>query len=143
MIEYQEYQQVQLYVVVPDYQCQDDTDRRIHQGQHKFQSNNIGKMLGQQKLMLGNIPVVVAGDTHIEQDVENHRKTEKRKIQPVALIAYQVLNCPVYPKNPEWLDQQIQEKQQYEVCNKFTFQYRLVNSCFLASQFEMIKLKNI
>ena len=61
--------------------------------------------------MLGNIPVIVVGDSHIEQYVQNHGKIEQRKVKPVTLVTHKVLHRAINPKNPEWLYQKVEEKQ--------------------------------
>lgn len=69
-----------------------------------------------------NIPVVVIGNTQIEENIQDHGKVEQRKIKTIVLVAYKVLYRAVNSKNPKGFNQQIEENQQYQVCNKFSFQ---------------------
>jgi len=51
-----------------------------------------------------DIPVIVIGDSQIEQDVENHGEIKQRKIKPVTLVAHKILHGPINPKNPKRLN---------------------------------------
>ena len=51
----------------------------------------------------GNIPVVVIGDTHVEENVQRKGKSIKRIIQTIVVPGHD-LNSPVNTKKPEWLD---------------------------------------
>jgi len=93
-----------LNFIVTDDKSNRQAENRINNGQHKLQPDYIRQMFGEQKIMLGNIPVVVIGNSHSEQDVENHGKIKQRKIKPVTLVAHQVLHGAVDPKNPKRLD---------------------------------------
>ena len=68
-------------------------------------------MFGQQKIVPGNVAIIVIGDSNVEQDVQNHGKIKQRKVKPVALIAHQILHRAINSKNPEWLYQKVEEKQ--------------------------------
>jgi len=65
----------------------------------------------EQLIVLGNISVIEISNSQIEQDVEEGREIEKGKIKSVGCISNCVLHRSVHTKNPERLDQQIQEKQ--------------------------------
>lgn len=97
-----------LDVAVPDNGCNRKTENRINYCQNQFQPDDIRQMFGKQKVVPGDVSVVVIGDTYIEQNIENHGKVEQRKIEPVAFVAYQILHRTVDSKNPEWLNQQVQ-----------------------------------
>lgn len=43
---------------------------RINNSKQKFQPDNVRQMFGQKKIVLGNVPVVVTGNSHIEEDVQ-------------------------------------------------------------------------
>ncbi len=101
---------MKLNFVVSNNCSNSKTENGVNNGQHKFQTNNIRYMFCQQKVMLRNIPVVIIGNSNIEQNIQYHRKIEKRKIQTVTLIAHQILHSSVYSKNPKRLNQDIQEK---------------------------------
>jgi len=68
-------------------------------------------MFGQQKIVLGNVTVVVVGNSNIQQNIQQHRKIEQCKIKAVTLVSNSILNGSVNPKNPERLDQQVQKEQ--------------------------------
>ena len=72
--------------------------------------------------MTGYVPVVVVGNSNIKQDIQDHGKIEECKIQPVLGITNHILYSTIYSENPERLNQQVEEKQQDQVCYKFPFQ---------------------
>lgn len=123
---------MKLDFAVPDKGCNRKAENRINYCQNQFQTYNIRQMLWKQKIVLRDVSVIVIGDAYIEQNVENHGKVEQREIQTIAFIAYQVLHCTVDSKNPEWFYQEVEENQQYQVCNKFSFQNILIqlDNCF-------------
>lgn len=63
-------------------------------------------------LMLGNVFVVVIGDSKVQKNIEYHRKTEQGEIQSIAFMAHDVLHGAVNSKYPERFDQNIQKKEQ-------------------------------
>ena len=54
--------------------------------------------------MLGNVPVVVIGDSEIEQDIQEHGETEQRKVQSVTFVAHHILHREVDSEYPERFD---------------------------------------
>jgi len=88
----------------------------------RLKPGDIRQMFGKQKVVPGDISVVVTRNAHIKQNVENHGKVEQREIQTIAFVAHHVLHRAVNSKNPEWFNQQVQGKQQDQVCYKFSFQ---------------------
>lgn len=88
-------------------------------------------MFWKEVVVLCNVTVVVVCNSYIEQNVQKHREVKQRKVKSVTLVANQVLNSTVNSKNPKWLYQQIEEKQQYQIRNKFAFQNPVFNM-FLA-----------
>jgi hypothetical protein len=80
-------------------------------------------MFIQQVLILCNIPVVEAGNAKIEQDIKQECKIENRKVKAVFTGSRDVLHGTVDAQNPEWLDQQIKEKQKPQVSEKLTLHF--------------------
>ena len=56
-------------------------------------------------VVLGNVTVVVVGDTKIEEDIEEKRKVKYHEIKPIVLCPHYVLNRPVDTKYPKRLHQ--------------------------------------
>jgi hypothetical protein len=54
--------------------------------------------------VLRNVFVVVIGYSQIEQNVQNHREIQERKIQTVTFIAHQILHRQVDSEYPERFD---------------------------------------
>jgi hypothetical protein len=64
-----------------------------------------------QKTVLGYIPVIKVGNTHIEQNIQQKGEIEKGEIHSVSVVTHKVLHIKVDSKNPERFDQQVQGKQ--------------------------------
>ena len=56
-------------------------------------------MFGQKKIMLGNIAVVIIGNSQVEQNIQDHGKVKQGKIQTKALVANKVLYGAVNSEN--------------------------------------------
>ena len=56
-------------------------------------------------MVLGNVAVVVVGNTKIEEDIEEKRKVKYHEIKPIVLCPHYVLNRPVDTKYPKRLHQ--------------------------------------
>ena len=54
------------------------------------------------------------------QNVEQNGKTEKGKVHAIYLCLYHILYGTIDPKNPEWFHEDIQEKDQNQICDKFS-----------------------
>ena len=78
-------------------------------------------MFVQQVVILRYIPVVKVGDPKIEKNIKKKRKIEYRKIKAIFTGSCNILHRPVNAKNPEWLNQQIKEKQKSKISDKFAF----------------------
>ena len=99
-----------LKLPVPDNSSHHKSERSVNECKYQFQSDYVRKVFRKQKVVTGDVAVVVVGDAHIEQNIQQHRKVEKCKVEPVTFIAHSILNCSVDPKDPKRFDQQIQEK---------------------------------
>jgi len=75
-------------------------------------------MFPDKKTVLGDVAIVKIGDPQVQQDIQDHRKIEKRKIKPVTLGTHHILHRTVNTQHPKRLYQQIQENQQNQVGNK-------------------------
>ena len=94
----------------------DKIDRRQHQPEY----GNTRKVLVQQVIILGYIPVIEICNPKIEKNIKKESKIEYRKIKPIFAWSSYVLNGAVDAKNPEWLNQKIKKQQKTEISYKFT-----------------------
>lgn len=67
-------------------------------------------MFGQQKIMLGDVAVVIICNSNIEKNIQQDGKTKQREIRAKAFVAHNILDRPINAKKPEWLNQEIQKK---------------------------------
>ena len=100
-----------LYLAVPDNCCQNKGENGVNNSKQKFQTNNVGEMFFQQKIVLGNITVVIVRDSDIEQNIQQQRKIEQCEIHSVSMVTHKVLYITVDTKNPERFNKQVQGKQ--------------------------------
>ena len=61
-------------------------------------------MFFKQKIVLCNIFIVEIGNSNVEQNIQQQRKVEEGKVQPVALVANHILYRAVDTKNPKWFN---------------------------------------
>jgi len=85
------------------------THNEIENTKYQPECEDVGKVERQTAFVLRYVAVVVVGDAQIEQNIENEREIEQRKIKSVLLSAHNVLHSAVDSENPERLDQQVQE----------------------------------
>ena len=57
---------MKLHFAIADDTSYNQAENCINNGQNKFQTNNIWKMLGQQEIISRNIPVIKIGDSNIK-----------------------------------------------------------------------------
>jgi len=81
----------------------------IENAQYEPEREDVGKVERQSAHVLRDVSVVVVGDAQIEQDVENEREIEQRKVESILLGTHHVLHGAVDSENPERLDQQVKE----------------------------------
>src|SRR5689334_335383 len=72
----------------------------------------------QKMTVLGNVSVVVIGDTQIKKYVKQKCKAEEGRIESIFCSTCTVLHCPVNPKNPEWFDEKIKKKQKEKISDE-------------------------
>jgi hypothetical protein len=113
---------VKLNAIVANKPAGNQTDKRVNKSQQKFQPDNVAHILPEQMLVLGNISIVVIGNAQVEHDIQKHRKIQERKVQAIVFVAHDVLHRKVDSENPKRLNQDIQKKQQNQVCYKFALQ---------------------
>lgn len=68
-------------------------------------------MFFQQKVVLGNIAVVVICNANIKQNIQQQRKIKQCEVHSVSMVAHKVLHITVDTKNPERFNKQVQGKQ--------------------------------
>jgi hypothetical protein len=68
-------------------------------------------MFFQQKIVLGNVSVVIVRDSDIKQNIQQQRKIEQCEIHSVSMVAHKVLHITVDTKNPERFNKKVQGKQ--------------------------------
>ena len=61
--------------------------------------------------VLCNVLIVEISNSKIQQDIQQEREIEQREVLAVRRISYFILYVRFNNQNPEWLDEQIQEKQ--------------------------------
>ena len=106
----------------------------INKGKNKFEGNNGCQVSLQQTLIPGDSPVVIIIDPDIQQHVEYEGKVEKREVETIHLFAYPVLYSNLDAKEPDGLDQQVQEYQKGKVGDEVFFQTREVKIFFKSIQ---------
>ena len=80
-----------------------------------------GEMLGEELVVLRDVPVVEVGDPHVEEDVEQVREVGDGQIDaisPVTGVADQVLHFAVNAQNPERLHQKVQEEKKDNILDE-------------------------
>jgi hypothetical protein len=77
-------------------------------------------VLSQQVVVLGDVPVVEIRNAEIQKNIEKKGEVEYDGIKTVIGSADRILHGKVNPEDPEGLDQQVQEKEQSEVGQKFS-----------------------
>ena len=80
--------------------------------QYKSECQQVGKTFVEQVAVLGDIAVVEVGDAHVEDDVEQKREVEQRKIYAELLGADNILHRTLNPEYPERLYQDIEEEKE-------------------------------
>lgn len=68
-------------------------------------------MFFQQKVVLGNIAVVVICNANIKQNIQQQRKIKQCEVHSVSMVTHKVLHITVDTKNPERFNKQVQGKQ--------------------------------
>jgi len=120
LVESQKRQKIQMPAVVTYDKARRENDDEIDACQQETQHADARKMLVQQVLVLGYVPVVEIGDTKIEKDVEEEGKVKNGEIKTVFTGCGHVLNRSVNAKYPKWLHQQVDEQKKTEIGDKFT-----------------------
>ena len=100
--------QFQLGPVVIQDQRNDEGYENIEDRKHELHQDDPRKMLVQQMVVLGDIPVVEIGDPQVEKDIEKKGKIKDDGIEPVIRSTNGILYSQVNPKYPERLDQEVQ-----------------------------------
>ena len=70
-------------------------------------------------IVLSNVPVVEICDAHIQNDIQQESEIEDGKIDSITFGTNYVLNFAVYSQYPKRFDEQIQEKQESKISDKF------------------------
>jgi hypothetical protein len=70
LVKNEKEKQVKLNFIVPDNGRHHKAEKHVNKSQQKFQANNVGEMFFEQKIMLGNVFVVVICNAHIEQNIQ-------------------------------------------------------------------------
>ena len=69
--------------------------------------------------MLRYVSIVEIGYSEVKEHVQNEGEIEQSEIRTIGLSTNLILHGSVNSEDPEWLDQQIQEKKKCEVGEKF------------------------
>lgn len=84
----------------------------VNHSQYKSECQQVGKAFVEQVAVLGNVAVVEIGNAHVEDDVEQQREVEQRKIYAELLGADNVLHRTLNPEYPERFYQDIEEEKE-------------------------------
>lgn len=61
---------MKLDLVVPDNESHCDANDRVDNGQHELNTQNISHVFGKQMIITRNVPVVIIGNPHVEEDIQ-------------------------------------------------------------------------
>jgi len=100
---------MKLNLVIPNNKSHPQTNNGIYDGQHKFYTQYVSHVFGEQMAVTGNIPIVVIGNAHVEKNIQRKGKGKQGIIKTVIVTGYN-LNSPVDTKQPEGFDQNIDRK---------------------------------
>ena len=106
LIDYKKAQNVQLHLVVACQKAPEETNQRINHGQSQTDAQNLSQMLWKQVVVACNVPIVVVGNAHVEQDVQRGRQAQQSIVKSKVIACYN-LHMPVDAQQPKRLDQHV------------------------------------
>ena len=118
LVQHQENQHMQLFRFISQQTGHANTDNRIKNRKHEFESDDIRKKLTQLLMIPCNAPVIEVCDPCIKQYIQQKGKIEKWEIKSIVTRTYHVLNSSVNPENPEWFNQKVQENDKGKIGNE-------------------------
>ena len=79
-------------------------------------------------MVLRNIPVVEIRDPKIEQDIKKKGEIKYFEVESIIHHSGDDLYIPIDCENPDWFYQEVKQKQQPQVCQKFSLHIKKVKS---------------
>ena len=122
MVEGEDGKECELLGVVADEQPHGEGYHQIERQEQEFDGEDASEMLVDEVRMLGDVAGVEVGDAQIQQDVEDIGEVEDGEIESVGLGSDSILHANFNAKNPERLDDEVEQQYPKESGDEFFVQ---------------------
>ena len=122
LVEGEDGEKGELMGVVADKQPHGEGDYKVERQQKEFYGEDAAEILVDKVRVLGDVAGVEVGDAKVQQDVEDIGEVEDGEIESVGLGSDSILHANLNAKNPERLDDEVEQQYPKESGDEFFVQ---------------------
>ena len=122
LVEGEDGEKGELMGIVADKQPHGEGDYKVERQQKEFYGEDAAEILVDKVRVLGDVAGVEVGDAKVQQDVEDIGEVEDGEIESVGLGSDSILHANFNAKNPERLDDEVEQQYPKESGDEFFVQ---------------------